>query len=160
MDKDHKNLAAGKAPPMDPPGLSTKESEKPAFVPLRLVLYPNGVTMSLDRADMVVGRHSHADLRLHLPDVSRRHCRFVFAEGEWQVLDLGSTNGVFVNDTRVDRAVLHQLDLIRIGSYTFEVQLGDQKAASPPDGADHREPARETPEATHGPANTPQRRAS
>jgi pSer/pThr/pTyr-binding forkhead associated (FHA) protein len=98
-------------------------SEAGAFTPLRLVLYPNGASIELDRPDMVVGRHAASDVRLHLPDVSRRHCRFLFSEGRWQLLDLHSTNGVFVNDVRVDRAVLRQRDLVRIGSYTFEVKL-------------------------------------
>ena len=48
-------------------------------------------------ADMLIGRHSQADIRLPLPDVSRRHCRFFFGEGVWQVLDLNSLNGVFLN---------------------------------------------------------------
>jgi pSer/pThr/pTyr-binding forkhead associated (FHA) protein len=82
--------------------------------------------VALIRPDMVVGRHSSVDLRLHLPDVSRRHCRFVFAEGNWQVFDLDSLNGVFVNDEAVDQAVLRQGDQIRIGSYTFEVDLTEQ----------------------------------
>jgi predicted component of type VI protein secretion system len=98
----------------------------PGFLPLRLVLHPSGCSVALIRPDMVVGRHSSVDVRLHLPDVSRRHCRFVFAEGNWQVFDLDSLNGVFVNDEAVDQAVLHQGDRIRIGSYTFEVDLTEQ----------------------------------
>jgi predicted component of type VI protein secretion system len=101
------------------------------FVPLRLVLHPGGCSVALTRPDMVVGRHSSMDMRLHLPDVSRRHCRFVFAEGNWQIFDLDSLNGVFVNDQAVDQAILHQGDRIRIGSYTFEVDLNDQADADP-----------------------------
>jgi hypothetical protein len=100
-----------------------ERSEAGSFAPLWLVLYPNGASIELDRPDMVVGRHAASDIRLHLPDVSRRHCRFLFSDGRWQVLDLHSTNGVLVNDVRVDRAVLRQRDLVRIGSYTFEVKL-------------------------------------
>jgi pSer/pThr/pTyr-binding forkhead associated (FHA) protein len=80
---------------------------------------------------MVMGRHSSADLRLHLPDVSRRHCRFVFAEGTWQVFDLASLNGVFVNERRIDQAVLQQGDRLCIGSYIFEVDLTEQVDADP-----------------------------
>jgi pSer/pThr/pTyr-binding forkhead associated (FHA) protein len=94
-----------------------------ALIPLRLVLYPGGGAIELTRPDMVVGRHSQADVRLHLPDVSRRHCRFVFSEGQWQIFDLQSTNGVYLNDQPVQQATLRHHDLIRIGSYTFEVDL-------------------------------------
>ena len=106
--------------------------EPPGFLPLRLVLYPGGGAVALTRPDVVVGRHSAADLRLHLPDVSRRHCRFVFADGGWRVFDLNSLNGLFVNDERVEQAVLQQGDLVRIGSYTFEVDLEADAAALPP----------------------------
>lgn len=97
--------------------------ESAAFCPLRLVLYPGGWSTELTLPDMIVGRHSTADVRLHLPDVSRRHCRFIFRDGSWHVFDLQSMNGVYVNDERVEEAVLHDLDLVRIGSYTFEVHL-------------------------------------
>ena len=119
-------------PERDPRGAPIPSSEESAaVVPLQLVLYPGGITVTLMRADMVAGRHSTADLRLHLPDVSRRHCRFVFAGGRWEVFDLHSLNGLFVNDERVERAVLRHRDLIRIGSYTFEVNLEQGPATVP-----------------------------
>src|SRR5262249_1769347 len=87
----------------------------PDFVPLRLVLLPTGATVELNQTEAVLGRHSDADIRVPLPDVSRRHCRFVFADSQWQVVDLNSLNGIFVNEKRVQRAVLHQRDTIRVG---------------------------------------------
>jgi pSer/pThr/pTyr-binding forkhead associated (FHA) protein len=95
----------------------------PGFVPLRLVLLPSGVTLELDLPDMVLGRHSDADLRLPMPDVSRHHCRFVWAAGSWSVVDLNSLNGVDVNGMSVQRARLAQNDLVRIGGFTFTVDL-------------------------------------
>src|SRR5229473_2849513 len=68
-----------------------------AFIPLKLILQPNGPVLELTRPDTLMGRHSEADVRLPLPDVSRRHCRFLFADGAWQIFDLDSLNGVFVN---------------------------------------------------------------
>src|SRR5687767_2589577 len=62
----------------------------PGFVPLRLVLQPSGTAVEVDRPEVLIGRHSDADLRLPLPDVSRRHCRLEFVEGCWQVIDLHS----------------------------------------------------------------------
>ncbi|NJN37217.1 MAG: FHA domain-containing protein [Nitrospiraceae bacterium] len=38
----------------------------------------------MNRPDMIVGRHTECDIRLPLPDVSRRHCRLQFVEGCWQ----------------------------------------------------------------------------
>jgi pSer/pThr/pTyr-binding forkhead associated (FHA) protein len=118
--------------PPEANGLPVQGSHRPArpepdtppeFTPLRLVLQPSGATIELNRPDMLVGRHSEADVRLPLPDVSRRHCRFLCVEGCWQVVDLNSLNGVYVNDEPVLQAALHQGDLVRIGGFTFAVDL-------------------------------------
>jgi pSer/pThr/pTyr-binding forkhead associated (FHA) protein len=146
--------------PEENPDNSTQAADKAAFRPLRLVLYPNGAALELTRPDMVVGRHSHADLRLHLPDVSRRHCRFLFADGHWHVHDLQSTNGVFVNEVRVNRAELRPRDLIRIGSYTFEVQMTGEEQHVAPLASDERNRQDTTADGARESAPSSQRRAS
>src|SRR5579875_1503315 len=98
------------------------------FVPLRLILQPSGATVELAQPDMLIGRHSQADVRLPLPDVSRRHCRFLFSEGVWQVIDLNSLNGVFVNGEQVRQTTLRSGDLIRIGGFTFAVEVNEVSA--------------------------------
>jgi predicted component of type VI protein secretion system len=101
------------------------------FAPLRLILQPGGLCIELTKPDMLVGRHSTADVRLSLPDISRRHCRFIFAEGHWRVLDLNSLNGIFVNGERLQEATIFQGDRLRIGSLTFEADLGHHEAPGP-----------------------------
>jgi pSer/pThr/pTyr-binding forkhead associated (FHA) protein len=98
----------------------------PDLVPLRLLLQPGELIIQLTRPDMVLGRHSEADVRLPLPDVSRKHCRFLHVQGLWHVVDLNSLNGVYVNDQPVQRAVLHQGDRLRIGGVSFLVDLTGQ----------------------------------
>lgn len=93
------------------------------FTPLRLVLVPSGMRIEMLKADNLIGRHDSADVRLPLPDVSRRHCRFVFGPSGWSVLDLNSLNGVFVNNKRVSQVVLRHGDRIRIGGFAFQVDL-------------------------------------
>jgi pSer/pThr/pTyr-binding forkhead associated (FHA) protein len=93
------------------------------FVNLQLRLLPGGPTVELDRPDMLLGRHSEADIRLALPDVSRRHCRFVFQHGFWKIIDLKSLNGVFVNSERMHEATLYEGDEVRLGGFTFSVHL-------------------------------------
>jgi pSer/pThr/pTyr-binding forkhead associated (FHA) protein len=119
-------------PPLDPhetcgPQLAIPpDGDLPAgFAPLRLVLQPGGLCVTITRAESIVGRHSGADVRLSLPDVSRRHCRFLFADGSWQVFDLNSLNGVFVNGERLHESLIRHGDRVRIGSLTFEIDLGD-----------------------------------
>ena len=102
-----------------------EESPAPpeSFVPLRLIVPADGLSVELAQPDMVLGRHSASDVRVGLPDVSRRHCRFRFADRRWQIIDLNSLNGVFVNDQRVRQATLDHGDRIRIGTVTFEVEV-------------------------------------
>jgi pSer/pThr/pTyr-binding forkhead associated (FHA) protein len=118
---------------MDQPPDETIALSSQGPPPLRLVLQPTGAVIEIRRPDVVVGRHSAADVRLSLPDVSRRHCRLFHAEGQWAVVDLDSLNGVWVNQEAVDHAVLHQGDLLRLGGFTFMVDLSQPIAAT--DGA-------------------------
>jgi pSer/pThr/pTyr-binding forkhead associated (FHA) protein len=105
-------------------------SEARPMTPLRLVLQPSCVVIELTELETLVGRHTNSDIRLPLPDVSRNHCRFVFADGLWQVVDLNSLNGVYVNDVAVTRATLHHRDQVRIGSFLFAVELPEAVQAT------------------------------
>ncbi|HEY8503376.1 MAG TPA: FHA domain-containing protein [Gemmataceae bacterium] len=102
------------------------------FFPLRLVMNDTGLAILCARPELVVGRHSGSDIRLPLPDVSRRHCRLHFHNGGWGLTDLGSTNGVYVNGRRVTRAELRPGDELRLGGFTFEVVYPEDRAAPPP----------------------------
>lgn len=108
----------------------------PGLAPLRLILQPSGMVLELKQPDMLIGRHSEADIRLPLPDVSRRHCRFLWVEGKWQVIDLKSLNGVYVNDHLVPQAVLRHGDMVRIGGFTFLVDLAPAPTGSTPQELD------------------------
>jgi hypothetical protein len=93
------------------------------FVPLRLMLRPAGPCVELVQPNTLVGRHSDADVRLTSLDVSRRHCRFVFEDGHWKIIDLNSLNGVYVNEERMHEATVYDGDTIRVGPLTFTVQI-------------------------------------
>ena len=118
-----------------------REALPESFVPMRLVLQPGGASIDVDRPDVLVGRHTECDVRLPMPDVSRRHCRLQFVEGAWQVLDLNSLNGVQVNGEAVLLAPLNRGDKLKIGGFVFEVELA---AAQPPRGGGQPESIIET----------------
>ena len=84
---------------------------------------PDPVTFRITPgAIKTVGRAVRADFILDAPLVSRVHCRFTAdAQGQLVVDDLGSTNGTFVNDRRIDRAVIVAGDRIRIGRVEFVI---------------------------------------
>jgi hypothetical protein len=72
---------------------------------------------------VVLGRSREADIVLQDPNVSRRHAELRRDEEGWQIVDLGSTNGIKVNGRRVDHHPLSPGDQITIGvtDLTFEL---------------------------------------
>ncbi len=108
--------------------------ELPAgFVPLRLIMEPLGLRIEVSKPDVVVGRHSQADVRLALLDISRRHCRLFFTEGQWRISDLASLNGVFVNGQRIQETTLYSGDHLQLGKFTFLVEHAAPVPAPPAD---------------------------
>jgi hypothetical protein len=135
MDESHHELEVVGLPVQGPYGRSSPAKRFPCgFVPLRLQLEPGSMAIELTAPDMVLGRHSTSDIRLPLPDVSRRHCRFLYAGGHWQVIDLQSLNGVWVNDQPVQRAPLYPGDRVQIGPLVFRVDAPAPSVAAPPPG--------------------------
>jgi FhaA, N-terminal domain/FHA domain len=77
----------------------------------------------LSGSRVVVGRSREADIVLQDPNVSRRHAELRRDDGGWQIVDLGSTNGIKVNGQRVTGQQLNAGDQITIGvtDLTFEL---------------------------------------
>ncbi|MFN6129895.1 MAG: FHA domain-containing protein [Planctomycetota bacterium] len=76
-----------------------------------------------------IGRSAHADISLPAdPQLSRRHVLISFKETGFSICDLGSSNGTFVNDERVNRATLSNGDMIRIGKTQLRVTLMENDA--------------------------------
>jgi hypothetical protein len=84
-----------------------------------------GMTFLLPAGGTTVGRHPESDIFLDDITVSRHHCRFVNAETQLVVEDSGSTNGTYVNGSRVDRAVLAPGDEVLVGRFHLIVAQGD-----------------------------------
>lgn len=77
---------------------------------------------------LLVGRDPHSGLPFDHPEVSRRHAR-IFFDGAWQVEDLGSTNGTWVDGRRVMRAVVSGPCQVRFGhtgaAPTVSIRFGE-----------------------------------
>lgn len=62
-----------------------------------------GETFLLETFSLTIGRDPVSDIVLNDPEVSRQHARFTRLDsGGYQVQDLGSTNGTFVNGQRLE----------------------------------------------------------
>jgi len=61
-----------------------------------------GETFLLETISLTAGRDPVSDIILNDPEVSRQHARFTQTDTGYQVQDLGSTNGTFVNGQRLE----------------------------------------------------------
>lgn len=85
-----------------------------------LVIEVSGVRHPLVPPGLVVGRGSEADLRLNDPGISRRHALITVTgtadSPKVSIEDLGSTNGIIVDGSRVNQAKLRNGSRIEIGN--------------------------------------------
>ena len=65
--------------------------------------------------ETVVDRSSDTDIRLNDLYVSRQHARIVRKNGKYQIVDLKSTHGTFINGQRVEEQALQDGDQVRLG---------------------------------------------
>jgi two-component system cell cycle response regulator len=94
-----------------------------------VLLHPPGHDIGrrtpLKEKEYVIGRESDADLVIPRSAVSRQHSRLAQDEdGEWTLTDLGSTNGTFVNEERVESQRLSDGDQLRFGDAIFKFLSG------------------------------------
>ncbi|HTR50201.1 MAG TPA: FHA domain-containing protein [Kofleriaceae bacterium] len=72
----------------------------------------------LIRDEITIGRKEGNTIRLTERNVSRRHARILRNNGEVQIEDLGSYNGIRVNNARIaERVSLRVSDQVQIGDY-------------------------------------------
>jgi pSer/pThr/pTyr-binding forkhead associated (FHA) protein len=74
-------------------------------------------------AELVAGRSADCDITLSQDEVSRRHVRFERRGDQYELIDLGSVNGTFVNGRRVDRQTLAIGDVVTIEGYQLTFVL-------------------------------------
>ena len=85
-----------------------------------LVPMEGGSPIALDKPIMLIGRNQDCDISLQTSaKVSRRHCCIVQCGDRHIVRDLGSMNGVRVNDERVMEADLSEGDEIAVADVCF-----------------------------------------
>lgn len=83
------------------------------------------VRVPLERGETVIGRDPRCDIVLQDESVSRRHaCIRRNDGGYFEIEDLGSRNGVLVDDERVDRMVLIDGDTFIVGDTSFQITVG------------------------------------
>jgi len=82
--------------------------------------------MQLPTKSLRIGRVPDNDVVLPDLDVSRHHAELRrLPTGGYQIVDLGSHNGTYVNGRRVNSATLTEQDIVSIGHSTFRLAGGE-----------------------------------
>jgi type III secretion system (T3SS) inner membrane Yop/YscD-like protein len=68
----------------------------------------------------VLGTAADCDIVLTDKKISRKHATVRYEGGEFQIADLDSSNGTFVNDEKVQKHDLIDNDIVKLGDIEFE----------------------------------------
>jgi pSer/pThr/pTyr-binding forkhead associated (FHA) protein len=101
---------------------ATRGSRRPAagLIQTRAIVSLADRRYVLDGPTAVLGRSRECDCVIEDQNVSRRHAELRRnSSGDWQIVDLGSTNGVKVNGRRVDTSRLAPGDDVSLGTVSF-----------------------------------------
>ncbi len=99
------------------------ESPKEAGVYHRLVCLTGnnkGESYVLTGNRIVIGRSEKADIRLTDSKTSREHCELTKVADYWVATDLGSQNGIVVNDAKINQQALKEGDKLIVGQTVFK----------------------------------------
>ncbi|GER22942.1 phosphopeptide-binding protein [Zafaria cholistanensis] len=129
IDADMARDSASEAPAAPPAPAA------PARQPAQLqpVLDINGQRYALNADSIILGRSGDADILIDDPGVSRRHLEIVREGGSVWAVDLGSTNGSYVNGQRVaGREELFDGSIIAMGRTRITFRLLPQRSGGRP----------------------------
>lgn len=90
--------------------------------------------VELTQFPAVLGRAKDSQFLIPLDELStsRQHARIEFAAGRFEIVDLQSRNGTFVNEKMISRQVLRSGDKIKLGSFEMTFTSRETPAATAP----------------------------
>jgi pSer/pThr/pTyr-binding forkhead associated (FHA) protein len=112
--------ARSPSPPQ--PAKASKGGKPPSQVVVHDPDAPKPRTVRLS-GSVQIGRGDACAIKLADTYVSQLHARLYGQDGGWFVEDLGSTNGTFLNDRKVERPVeIHAGDVVKVGKTVLELR--------------------------------------
>lgn len=107
-------------PPVKPP-IEMKTYVPPVQIQqpvmtLTAINSPVQMVMTINRPEFLIGKNPEMvnGAVTHNPAISRVHCKINFTSGKYYITDMGSANGTFVNQQRLEK---HQTVQVKSGDY-------------------------------------------
>ncbi len=88
-----------------------------------------GKRFELDSPVVALGREPGNTIQIRDSEVSRRHAEVIQADDAFELIDLGSSNGTFVNERRIEKHTLSSGDRVQLGG-TMMIFTGDEDQSS------------------------------
>jgi len=102
-------------------------------MPLLIHKLPEGTEKRIEFGSkpLIIGRLAGSDIQVHDAFISRVHCGIGYANNQFTIKDLGSTNGTYRNGARVFEGNLSSGDKIQVGNTTliFEIDSATGNAS-------------------------------
>jgi pSer/pThr/pTyr-binding forkhead associated (FHA) protein len=90
----------------------------------QLFIYYMGERFPVTKDRFIIGRGKQtSDLTIKDPNVSRQHAMVEYLNGQYYIVDMGSTNGVEYNGQRVQRRVINDGDSFRVCDHELRFAL-------------------------------------
>jgi neural Wiskott-Aldrich syndrome protein len=97
-------------PPPPPPPAATAHAPATS-----LSIYYAGERFPVNKDRFIIGRGKQSsDLTIKDPNVSRQHAMVEFLNGQYYMVDMGSTNGIEYSGQRVQRKVINEGDVFKV----------------------------------------------
>lgn len=87
-----------------------------------------------------IGKNPDCDVTIDDPSMSANHAQIINEGARWQLVDLMSTNGSFINGNKTLSSYLANDDNIRLGEIQFKFRTGNttETKVTPVDGGDEK----------------------
>ncbi|MFC1643616.1 diguanylate cyclase [Chlamydiota bacterium] len=86
---------------------------------------PLGEIFEIDKKESIVGREDKATFNIEDSGISREHAKIIYSKDKVILKDLGSKNGTYVNNIKIDEIELKNDDRISIGRTCLKFSFTD-----------------------------------
>lgn len=89
-----------------------------------------------EKSEITIGRSPDTDIQIDNLAVSKRHARLIRQKDQYALEDLNSTNGTFLNDEKITKAILKHNDVVTIGKHNLIINYQEETKRPAPDFGD------------------------